>query len=282
MIDELRAPELVSLGYFLILVCLAWLRPVSAGGRLMVTLMAAAVWLVNGAAAGLAAARMCPQLVAVIRDWLPLPHLVLAYWTPRALVTGVNIPFERWLSALDDRFLSSAPGRLALRAPRLVRELLELSYTAVYPIVPLALGLLLVNGFRSEVDRFWSTVLLAEYACYGLLPLLPTRPPRAVARGPGAAATAEVRAWGTSTVRRLNSRILAAASNGWNTFPSGHVAGSLACGLAVWSSLPALGGALIVVGLMIAAASVLGRYHYSADALAGAVVAAVAYAIVGG
>jgi len=271
MIDELRTSEIVSLLYFLFLVCLAWLRPAPPRARFVVTTVAVAIWLTNGIAAGLAAVSTA-GVVAVLRDWLPLPHLLLAYWLPRVLIVRAHVPLERWLMAFDERMLSSPSGLAASRAPRPVKELLELSYTAVYPLVPFALGLLLLYGFRSEVDRFWTTVLLAEYACYGLLPLVPTRPPRALGRR---------RDEEPVTMRRFNTWILAGASNGWNTFPSGHVAGSVACGLAVWPSLPAAGAALIVVAVMIAAASVLGRYHYAADALAGAAVAALAFAIAG-
>jgi membrane-associated phospholipid phosphatase len=114
------------------------------------------------------------------------------------------------------------------------------------------------------VDRFWTTVLSAEYVCYGLLPLLPTRPPRtieaeanpAVAVGP-----------------RLNRWVLDRFSNHWNTFPSGHVAGSFACGLAVTPVLPAAGAILIAIAILIAVGSVVGRYHYAADAVAGLAVA---------
>ena len=273
MIDELRTSEIASLVYFLFLACLAWLRPAPAGARLVVTGVAAGVWLANGLAAGFAAPALARDSAARLRDWLPLAHLLLAYWTPRALVTGVNARFERWLLAVDDRILSSPAGLAVARAPRLVKELLELSYSAVYPLVPLALLLLIATGFRNEVDRFWTTVLLAEYACYGILPLVPTRPPRALDR--------RRHHEPALTIRRFNLWMLAGASNGWNTFPSGHVAGSLACGLAVWPSLPAAGAALIAAAAMIAVASVVGRYHYAADALAGAIVAVLAFAVAG-
>jgi membrane-associated phospholipid phosphatase len=81
-------------------------------------------------------------------------------------------------------------------------------------------------------------------------------------------------------MRRLNTWILEGASNGWNTFPSGHVAGSLACGLAVAPRLPAAGAALMVIAGLIAVASVAGRYHYAADAAAGVLLALVVFAVV--
>ena len=65
-----------------------------------------------------------------------------------------------------------------------------------------------------------------------------------------------------------------------NTFPSGHVAGSLAVALAVGSVLPAIGAALLLLALAIAVACVVGRYHYIIDAVAGALLAIVICAIV--
>ena len=54
-----------------------------------------------------------------------------------------------------------------------------------------------------------------------------------------------------------------------NTFPSGHVAGSLAVALAVAGVMPWAGLVLLALAASIAAACVVGRYHYIIDVLAG-------------
>jgi membrane-associated phospholipid phosphatase len=54
-----------------------------------------------------------------------------------------------------------------------------------------------------------------------------------------------------------------------NTFPSGHVAGSLAVALAVMRAMPGLGLLLLFLAGSIAAACVIGRYHYIVDVVAG-------------
>jgi membrane-associated phospholipid phosphatase len=149
--------------------------------------------------------------------------------------------------------------------------LLEASYATVYPLVPLSMGLIVAAGMHSEVDRFWTTVLSAEFVCYGVLPWLPTRPPRKVdAQGDDSVAS----------TRRLNRWVLDRFSNHWNTFPSGHVAGSLACGLAITPVLPVAGAVVIVVAILISVASVVGRYHYAADAVAGWAVAIGCFVVV--
>jgi membrane-associated phospholipid phosphatase len=55
-----------------------------------------------------------------------------------------------------------------------------------------------------------------------------------------------------------------------SVFPSGHVAAVTATALTVRQRLPRLGVVFIVAALSIA--TVYGRYHYAADALAGAVI----------
>ena len=67
------------------------------------------------------------------------------------------------------------------------------------------------------------------------------------------------------------------ASVQWNTFPSGHTAASVATALAVGSSIPLAGIVLGVVAVSIAIGSVVGRYHYTADAITGALVAVLAF-----
>jgi membrane-associated phospholipid phosphatase len=72
-------------------------------------------------------------------------------------------------------------------------------------------------------------------------------------------------------VRRLNDVVLARVSHGFNTFPSGHVAVSLAAALQVAAlSMPA-GSVFLLIVFAIAAGAVAGRYHYALDVVAGAV-----------
>jgi len=55
-----------------------------------------------------------------------------------------------------------------------------------------------------------------------------------------------------------------------NTFPSGHVAVTIAVACGVFSSLPLLGLLLFLSAASIAVACVVGRYHYTIDVLTGA------------
>jgi len=97
-----------------------------------------------------------------------------------------------------------------------------------------------------------------------LLPFLPTSPPR-VLEPPIPAAG----------VRRLNQWLVRNASIQANTFPSAHVASTMSAALVLVLVLPVAGWVVLGVALAIAAGAVLGRYHYLADVILGAALAAV-------
>ena len=202
---------------------------------------------------------------------MPLIYIPIGYWLPALLVTRTNPAFERRLLTLDRRWLGiENVATISERVPRPVIELLELAYLSCIPMVPLGFACLYVAGLREESDRFWTAILLAVFGCYGVLPWLPTRPPRAIE---------DASIPPSGFVRRVNLRLLDAASVQLNTFPSGHAAGSLATALAVGAPLPLLGLPLGLLALAIAIGSVVGRYHYAADAVAGAALAILAFVI---
>ena len=200
---------------------------------------------------------------------VPLAYLLIGYWLPALLVQAPNTRVERSLLGID-RSLFGPDGlsRFASRGPRPIVEYLELAYLLCYAVVPAGFVCLLASGLAAETPRFWTVVLLASYFCYGLLPLLPTRAPRALELNPIPA---------RSRIRRLNLAVLDRGSVQWNTFPSAHAAASVATALAVGSHLPVAGIVLMVIAISIAAGSVAGRYHYAADALTGIAVAVAAF-----
>ena len=223
----------------------------------------------------LALATLASVLFVGMQHILPLVYLLIGYWLPAMLVRTPNLRFERRLLEVDHT-LFGADGlvRFARRAPRIVLEYLELAYLLCYAVVPAGYAVLVASGHDGvAIDQFWSCVLLASFICYGLLPWLPTRAPRAVEPQPESA---------RSSMRQVNLAVLNRASVQWNTFPSGHTAASLATALAVGAYMPAAGVVLAFVAFSIAAGSVVGRYHYAADAIAGAAAAVLAFATVAG
>ena len=220
--------------------------------------------------AALAIATLVAILTIGMPGVMPLVYLLAGYWWPALIVRKPNPGFEQRLLNVDRRlFGADGLARFERRAPRAVIEYLELAYLLCYAVVPAGYVCLLLAGHGAgAIDRFWSVVLLASFLCYGLLPWIPTRAPRAI-EPPREAAR--------STVRHMNLAVLNRASVQWNTFPSGHTAASLATALAVGSEMPLAGVVLGVLAISIAAGSVVGRYHYAADAIVGAVVAVLAF-----
>ena len=252
---RLRAAEWIVVGYFAYLAVLALSSRVPGRQRLRVLATAALVVAAVVTLAWIAAP------ADVLRDWVSLVYVLLGYWTPGLLVTATNPRLEQTLLTLDHRLFGLNASAIEQRLPRRMIHILELAYLFCYPMIPLGLASLYAAGLRGESDRFWTAVFVAVFGCYGVLPLLPTRPPRAIER---------VQPESSGAIRRLNLKVLGVASIQLNTFPSGHAAASVATALAVGGRLPAVGLALGLLALGITIGSVVGRYHYAADAVSGA------------
>jgi membrane-associated phospholipid phosphatase len=69
----------------------------------------------------------------------------------------------------------------------------------------------------------------------------------------------------------VNEFVLKRVSHGLNTFPSGHVAVSMAAALEVMAVSQLAGTLLLAIASAIAAGAILGRYHYGVDVVVGAI-----------
>ena len=205
---------------------------------------------------------------------IPSLALLVGYRMSGLLFVRVDEGAELWLRRSDDRWLQQS-GLLAgyERAPAIVREYFELAYLLVYAALPAGAVVLLTAGESDAAARYWNVVLLADFFCYAMLPLIQTRPPMVLERD-------SHRPPASGHVRRFNPMIAARGSIQAATIPSGHAAGALASALAIGSVLPVAGAVFLVLAISIAVASVLGRYHYAADAVLGFGVAAVAWLVV--
>jgi membrane-associated phospholipid phosphatase len=198
------------------------------------------------------------QAGEAIRGWLGHAYLVAGYWIPALLIPSAGPPgrFESWLVRSDQWFRI-----FAISLPASAASILELSYLLCYVLVPVAFVVVWTSGTMADVDRFWTAVLLSGFLCYVSLPWLVSRPPR----------TLSVAAVASAGVHRVNEFVLKRISHGLNTFPSGHVAVSLASALEVMSISQPAGIVLLVIASAIAAGAVLGRYHYALDVVVGAI-----------
>jgi hypothetical protein len=254
----MRTPDLIAIVYFAyVIAAAAGVRGVSLERRLRVAGMAGGAILLV-----LLSGQILPEASAV-RDWLPAVWLVLGYWLPGGLLHEPMPGVEAWLRA-SDRWIQDAPW--ARTPPPWLSAVLELAYFLVHVFVPAGFLVLVMAGLDAS-EHFWTPVLLAGYACYGTLPWLQARPPRLVesATERETEAPAQVRGW--------NEWLLDLVSVKANTFPSGHVAVALVVGLVVFDLLPIAGLIFVPAALLIATATVVRRYHYTADAALGLVIA---------
>jgi hypothetical protein len=197
---------------------------------------------------------------------LPPAVLLIAYRASGFLWRGPMFGIEAGLASTDRALGIPAMSR---RTPRWIAEFLEFAYAGVYPLIPIALVLHLMFSPAPDADRFWTVVLVTDFICFGMLPLLQTRPPRNLEAEPP---------W-RATLRRLNLNIVNNASIGMNTMPSGHAAEALAAALLVMDAPPMVVAGMFFFALSISAGAVFGRYHYAIDAAAGWVVAIGVWAV---
>jgi membrane-associated phospholipid phosphatase len=254
----------VSTSFFAYIALCAIVRPRVPARRRLIVIAGAAAGVALCVAAGL-------WLVApVLHDWIfPSVALLAAYWVSGLLFVAPMQRAEAVLAAVDrdlriDRVAASLPLWLA--------ELLETAYLSVYPLVPLALILHRSLAARPDTNRFWTVILTTDFICFGCLPWMQTRPPRALT---GAVP------W-RSRVRAVNLNVLETASVRVNTFPSGHAAEAMAAALLVSDTTAPVFGGMVLCAVLVTAGAVLGRYHYFVDAFAGWFVAIAVWLLVRG
>jgi membrane-associated phospholipid phosphatase len=194
--------------------------------------------------------------------------LLLAYWTSGLLFVRPMPAVERALERFDRALRVDA---VAAATPRWLAEVLEGAYVAVYPLIPAALAVALLSTARTTPAEFWTVVLVTDFICFGFLPWVQTRPPRHLRPSDP---------W-LARLRRLNLKLLGRTSIQVNTFPSGHAAEALAAALLVRDAPWPFAAPIWAMAVLVSAGTVLGRYHYAADALSGWLVAVVVWAILG-
>ena len=266
----MRASEWIILGYLGYLLALLPVRQVPRARRIAVAILAPVLAFV----VVLASRAPVSPVTTALREWLPLPYVLLCYWMTGYYFVRPQEAFETRFMAFDLRVRRwFGAEHAATRAPRALLEALEIAYFSCYIVLPAGMIALMLAGRADGADRYWSIVLVAELACYGVLPWIRTRPPWAL-RETGALDARGV------LMRRLNVVLVREASTQANTFPSGHAAGALAAALAVAMVWPAAGAVFAVVAVGIMAGSVVGEYHYAGDALTGALTAVAAWGLV--
>lgn len=262
MVHRVWTSEWIACGYFIVLVVACWVRPVKTTRRAIITVASfvAVVTIVYLSSIDLPSIHM----------WAPLAYIGVGYYLCGLLWVAPSGAMETWLKDWDRRLLGADPSRSFAKWPTPVLSAFSVIYASTFLVVPAGLAVLLLGGHSALADRFWTLVLGAEFGSFAALAIVQTRPPWTFA--PMQADRASVHGF----VARLVERYLIGA----NTFPSGHVASTVAVAVAVMGAMPWTGVAFLSLAACIAIATVVGRYHYVMDAAAGALLAIAVWVIV--
>lgn len=267
-----RAAEWINLLFFCLVACLALVVPLQRTKR-------AAILLIGALGVGLLVAAqflsrfLSPLAASVVRDWLPAPMILLAYHQGGQFFSHPMESLQSGLLRFDRRLFAFLGRSLGMsEVPRVVRVYFEVAYFFCYPLVPMGVGVLYMTHLRGRADDFWAIVLPPTYLCYAMIPFFPTQPPWAL----NGDRTDRGEADG---VRAANFFILRHLSIKANTFPSAHVAASIATALALLAFVPIAGLIFLWIAISIAISTVTGRYHYALDAVAGAALAVATFTL---
>ncbi|MGH9195095.1 MAG: hypothetical protein ACRD1T_05075 [Acidimicrobiia bacterium] len=214
----MRVSEWIVVLYVTYLVVTAWVTRRHLGARLRITYASAAILVVVTALP----LSTNSWWISLARDWAPGIYILFGYWLSGLFFVQPDRAAEARLRRLDHAlFTRTGLNRAIAQAPRAVLEFFELAYLFCYLQVPAGFATVYLQGPDIDVDRFWTIVLTAVFACYGALPWIPTRAPRQLEPDPPIDRRGLV-------VRRVNLWLLDRASIQVNTFPSGHYAAYLA------------------------------------------------------
>lgn len=262
----MRVAEWIQIVFVCLFALAGWICPLALRRRLNINALAGVV-VTTITAVRFAGRLLPPSYLSVIRDWLPVAFFQIPFWQSGQFYVTPNKRLQEKLATFDQNFFEMLlRSRVGRRWGASFSLYTEFAYLMCYPIVPLGVAVLYAAGMRYRVDYYWTIVLLAAYICYAVSPFVQALPPRTVADD-------KTLGIAPSKVRELNQWILRYASIQVITFPSAHVAASVAASLVLFELVPWMGLVFAWVAVSIAVAAAVGGYHYVADVLSGILVA---------
>jgi len=211
------------------------------------------------------------------RDLAPIAYTLAAYremdwFTPAGRAHRLEGAWIVW----DRRILDGAHLRSAIESTgTLLPGFLELCYGLVYAVALVSLIAIFFNLCRDRVNLFWLAYLVGTLGVYALFPYFPSEPPRT------AFPDADMPHI-TTAIREFNLFIVGGYGIHSSVFPSAHVSSALSAAWGLLAAIPKrrwIGWTMFAYGIVVAIATVYGRYHYAADGLAGFAASLVALAV---
>lgn len=271
---QFRRSELFFSAYFLYLIVVVLFRPVAADVRTLVITANIAVigWfcLFAWAHAGKGF-----TILDHVRDWYPAPLILLAFremgWIA---LPHSSTAFEDYWVGLD-RTLLDGGFRAAIESlGPVLPNLLELSYLMVYAVPVVGLVILYKERARGRIDDYMSILLFGTLTAYAMYPWFPSEPPRTVFPYSDLPMM--------SMLRAFNLHIVGGYGIHTSVFPSGHSAAAFSSAFGLMRVLPERpwwGRGMLILAVLIAFATVYGRYHFAIDTVAGLALALIGWAL---
>lgn len=273
-----RRSELLLAAYFIYVGLLAVIRPITPALRLQIIALNAVLILWSCLFAWAHRGRGF-QTLDHVRDWYPLPLLLLAYREAGWLALphlGSSLE-QRWVVA--DRLILYSwglKGAIEALGP-ILPFVLELAYLLVYAVPVAVAGLLYVVRARNAIDDVFSVILLGTLTAYAMYPFFPSEPPRTVF-------PAQDIPVHSNLLRTFNLWIVGGYGIHTSVFPSGHTAAAFSSAFGMWRFLPhrpALALGFLLLAMLIGLGAFYGRYHYAVDVAGGFATACAAWAVSG-
>ena len=250
----MRNAEWINLAFFSFFLVLSLIRSFTKQTQRIKAILIGA----SGILIVLSGQALSAHYASVIRDWLPAPLMLFAYWQAGNLFRSPNEKLQHLLMDFDRKVVR---GRVL--DPPLLTNYFELSYLLCYPLVPAGLAILYLMHMPQHSDYFWTIVLIPTYICHAMVPFTQTLPPWML----------EPEKHHSGAIRTFNFWIIKHASINANTLPSAHVTASLAASFVLMQFIPAAGFIFLWIAISISIAAVAGRYHYTLDVITAAIVA---------
>jgi membrane-associated phospholipid phosphatase len=269
----LRSSEWLLIGYFGYVALVSPLFPLDPQIKwlALAVLVLVASLLVALAVAELYGSR---EIFSIVRDWIPFALTLIAYremdwFSPLMRNLNLELGWLEW----DRKLLYGAGLQRAIEwLGALLPAYLEFCYLLVYAVGPISVALLYGQRRRELVNYFLLLYLGGTLLAYALLPYFPSDPPRTLF---GESDLPNV----TTPIRKFNLWIVRGYGIHSSVFPSAHVSSAFSAAWALFWLLPEkrkVGWIMLAYAVSVAVATVYGRYHYAADAVAGLGVSVIA------